>query len=175
VNNYLELAKKISEQIHLGCNSMHDLERCRKCPYWVEEMVHGSWRRGRCIYHDIERPKVIAVDLDGVILEFDEWKGHRHFGKPVPGVRDALKKLKEMGFVIVVWTTRDNIEDIARVLREHKIPFDYINENPFQPPDCSNKIYADVYVDDRAVEFNGNWDEVIEKIKGKVGKFDSKR
>jgi len=152
---------------------MYDLERCRKCPYWVEESTFGenvvTSINGRCIYHELDRPKVIAVDLDGVILEFDKWKGHKHFGKPIPGAREALEKLKELGFVIVIWTTRDNVDDIARVLKEHNIPFDYINENPFQPPDCSNKIYADVYVDDRAVEFNGNWDEVIEKIERRLG------
>lgn len=111
-------------------------------------------------------PKTIAVDLDGTILEYDGWKGHDHFGKPLPGVREALQKLKEQGFVIIIWTTRNNREEIAKYLKEQGIPFDYINENPYGPPGGSNKVYADYYVDDRAVEFRGDWQEVLRKVYG---------
>ena len=102
------------------------------------------------------------------MLEYNGWKGHKHFGEPIVsgfwgeflyGIpymmhpRDALRELKRRGYVIIIWTTRSNVEDVAEVLRKYDIPFDYIDENPYQPPDCSNKIYADVYIDDRAVKF----------------------
>jgi len=122
------------------------------------------FKDGECVWDKVERPKIVAVDLDGTILEFNEWKGHNHFGKPLKGAKEALQKLKEMGFVIIIWTTRKNREDIAKYLTEHDIPFDYINENPLQPPDCDIKIYADYYVDDRAIEFRGDWKEVLRKI-----------
>ncbi|ADC64719.1 Haloacid dehalogenase domain protein hydrolase type 3 [Ferroglobus placidus DSM 10642] len=117
-----------------------------------------------CNFEKAPKPKTIAIDLDGTILEYDGWKGHSHFGKPLPGAREALQKLKEEGFVIIIWTTRGDREKVARYLKEQGIPFDYINENPYQPPDSSNKIYADYYVDDRAVEFKGDWQEVLKKV-----------
>jgi len=133
----------------------YDLQECSRCEFF---------RHGRCTWHDVSRPKVVAVDLDGTILRFDGWKGQKHFGEPLPGAKEALFELKRRGFIVVIWTTRKNIEDIKRVLAKYGIPFDYINENPHQPPDCGGKIYADFYVDDRAVEFNGNWDTVLRKI-----------
>jgi len=120
---------------------------------------------GKCGWGDAKKPKTVAVDLDGTILEYDGWKGHNHFGRPIDGVRAALTELKRMGFVIIIWTNRFNREKIEEVLRKEGIPFDYINENPYQPPDISNKIYADFYIDDRAVEFRGDWKEVLVKIK----------
>jgi len=116
------------------------------------------------MFEKIKKPKTIAIDLDGTILEYNGWKGHSWFGRPIRGVREALKKLKEAGFVIIIWTTRPNRSDVARTLKIHGIPFDYINENPYQPPDTSNKIYADYYIDDRAIEFDGDWKKVLEKL-----------
>jgi len=124
---------------------------------------------GNCIYADFPRPKVVAIDLDGTILKYSGWKGQKHFESPLPGVKEALLELKRRGYIIVVWTTRKNVRDIARYLRNHGIPFDYINENPYQPPDGSNKIYADVYVDDRAVSFTGNWQETLQEILKRLG------
>lgn len=115
-------------------------------------------------------PKTIVVDLDGTILEYGGWRDHSHFGKPIPKAKESLQKLKERGYIIIIWTTRNNKEEIAHYLKKLGIPFDYINENPFQPPDCSNKIYADYYVDDRAIEFRGDWQEVLGKILWKNGK-----
>lgn len=108
--------------------------------------------------------KTIAVDLDGTIIEYDGWKGEDHFGKPIKGAKSALKTLKDKGYIIIIWTTRGDKDKVAKYLKEHDIPFDYINENPYQPPNTSCKIYADYYIDDRAVEFRGSWSEVLNKI-----------
>ncbi len=127
----------------------------KDCPYYDN---------GKCMFEYTEKPKTIAIDLDGTILEYHGWMGHDFFGRPIPGAIKALKRLKEKGFVIIIWTTRSNKEEIAEYLKSQEIPFDYINENPYGPPDTSNKIYADYYVDDRAIEFKGNWDVVLRKL-----------
>jgi len=45
------------------------------------------------------------------------------------------------------------------------IPYDYINQNPNQPPEINpSKPVADYYIDDRAVTFT-TWDEVLDEIK----------
>lgn len=138
----------------LGLYELND----SSCPYF---------ENGACTWGNPLGPE-LAVNLGGTILEYDGWKGYSHFGKPLPGAREVLQKLKEHGFVIVIRMLRNNREDIARYLEEQGIPFDYINENPLQPPDCSSKIYADYYVDDRAVEFRGDWQEVLKKIIGEL-------
>lgn len=106
------------------------------------------------------RPKVVAVDLDGTILH-DEFPEK---GKPVDGMRKQLEALHELGWKIVIWTVRDENESVAAHLRKYDIPFDYINENPHGPPKTSRKIYADVYLDDRAITFNGDSAGLAQKI-----------
>lgn len=117
-----------------------------------------------CTWNKIERPFVVGVDLDGTILDFDGWNGHKHFGKVKRGAKKALERFKRKGYVIVIWTTRSNVKDIDDCLRKNNIPFDYINENPYSPPDSSDKIFCDVYVDDRGIEFKDNWDEVRDRV-----------
>ena len=43
--------------------------------------------------------------------------------------------------------------------------YDYINCNPNQPVGSDKgKLIADVYLDDRGITFEGNWNDSIEKI-----------
>ncbi len=113
----------------------------------------------------MDKQKIVCVDLDGTIAHYKEWEGEDHFGEPVPGARDALGKLRDMGWTVIVYTTRSNREKIKQYLEQNSIPFDYINESPFQPANAvGGKIYAQVYVDDRAIQFNGNWQDTLAEI-----------
>ena len=109
-----------------------------------------------------ERPRVLAVDLDGTLLEN---VGPQEFGKPIPPVVDAVRRLKQEGWVIVLWTCRDNTRELRLFLNKHEIPVDYINKNPGGPPGGSPKIFADVYLDDRALRFNGEEGDLVQQIK----------
>jgi hypothetical protein len=119
--------------------------------------------------HDHNK-KSIAVDLDGVIIEYDGlWKGPEVFGPIIPGAIEGLKQLKEMGFTIIVYTTRNNcmassmgdydaaeLTNMVRVLLDFfDIPYDYISL--FKP-------LAAYYLDDRAVRFT-NWTKAVKDIK----------
>lgn len=111
----------------------------------------------------------VAVDLDGVIFKYDTWKGPLHFGEPMPGVIDGLTKLREMGYKIIVYTTRVNpVADgnlghsapmqmaiVEGTLRAWHIPFDYISM--FKP-------LAQHYIDDRAIRF-ANWNQAVEDVR----------
>lgn len=100
-----------------------------------------------------DRPKIVAVDLDGTI--FDSKSCH-DLGKPIPGIREKLQKFKDRGWVIVIWTVRAKSKEVIDHLNQHEIPFDHFNESPWQPKDSSAKVKADVYLDDRAVSFSGD-------------------
>jgi hypothetical protein len=105
--------------------------------------------------------RYICVDFDGVIADYTHApKGWGIFGHPIDGARQALVKFKQEGHVIIIYTCRNEINLIKEYLRVYKIPYDYINESPLNNENSSHKPIADVYIDDRAVRFNGNWKDI---------------
>jgi hypothetical protein len=111
-----------------------------------------------------KKPRIIAVDFDGTLCEYDGWKGPAHFGKPIPGVVKTLRELKKLSWAVVIWTTRKNDHALRAHLEKYNVPYDYINKHPWQPPGSSHKITADVYLDDRAMRFNGNTRNLTHRI-----------
>jgi len=97
---------------------------------------------------------VVAVDLDGTLCEYHEG-APAEIGQPIEGMIEELQKLKEAGWVVIIWTVRPACLELALQLEAFGVPFDHINENPYGPKDGSNKIYADVYIDDKAFRFMG--------------------
>lgn len=96
----------------------------------------------------------VAVDLDGTLAR----KKDHHTEEildPHPDARSTMEDLKELGVRIIINTVRGDEEKVKSWLDEHSIPYDYINHNPDQPDDASNKIIADEYWDDRAVGWPG--------------------
>ena len=97
--------------------------------------------------------KTVCVDVDGVLFVYEGWKGIHHFGKPIAGAAEMLKKLHEDGYEIVIHTTRANpdvnTDYITRELREilaeqlvkHGMVFNRIEGKPI----------AVGYIDDRAI------------------------
>jgi hypothetical protein len=109
--------------------------------------------------------KTVCVDIDGTLVRYEKWQGDHHFGEILPGAVDAMRQLRKDGWFIIIYTTRGNREAIKAFLESQKIVFDAINENPFQPDNArGGKPIADVYIDDRAITFDGNWATAVEKI-----------
>lgn len=109
--------------------------------------------------------KTVCIDLDGTLIHYEEWQGEEHFGQVLSGASDATKKLHEKGWYIIIYTTRANKSILTKFLSNNKIEFDTINENPYQPQNAKGgKPIADVYVDDRALCFKGNWTQTIKEI-----------
>jgi hypothetical protein len=131
-------------------------KRCVEgCPYI---------KNGKCDYFNKHIP-IIAVDFDRVLFKHKTWNGHEHIGDLMPDAIWGIKQLKQMGFKIMVWTTRIDRDIVEKALKENNVPFDFINNNPNQPPEINpSKPVADYYIDDRAVHFT-NWKDVIEQIK----------
>lgn len=109
--------------------------------------------------------KYVCVDLDGTIAHYQGWVSETDFGEPIEGVQEAFAKLQSAGWKIIIFTTRGNQELVRNYLTSHSIPFDHINLNPDQPENAgSGKPIADVYVDDRGLQFNGDWGVTAEEI-----------
>ncbi len=111
-----------------------------------------------------DAPFTVAVDFDNTISQYEGWKGRGDYGPPFPDVQKVLEILKGLGMLIIIFTVRNEPEEIEAYCRENEIPFDFINFNPFQPPGSSRKISADVYLDDRAVHFGGSWRSALFQI-----------
>jgi len=136
-----------------------------------------------------KRPKILALDFDGTLCEYEGWKGPAHFGKVIPEVLEELYKLKREAkaegeeWAIVINTTRRTDHALKSHLDKNNVPYDYINKHPWQPPGSSYKMTADVYLDDRALRFNGSATGLARRIrenaqpwtekKANVGELDS--
>jgi len=103
--------------------------------------------------------KSVCVDLDGVLAQYDGWKGVEHIGDPIPGAVQFTKKLQEVARV-VIFTTRTNADPAIQERNEsvemltqrvrlwldaHGFAYDEIYVGQGKP-------LAAAYVDDRAVE-----------------------
>lgn len=96
----------------------------------------------------------IAVDFDGTL--FTE-KNFPYFGQPIHANIELVKKLKQMGHTIILWTCRvDEALQIAiNACKQFGLTFDFVNENNPKrierfKNDC-RKIGADIYIDDRCI------------------------
>lgn len=110
--------------------------------------------------------RTVCIDFDGVIHDYsDGWQGLDVFGEAVPGAADAIKGLKTAGWMVVIHTCRKSTPALHRWLKEHNIAYDFINANPFQPINADfRKPMADIYIDDCAIGFNGDWGKTLGDI-----------
>jgi hypothetical protein len=99
---------------------------------------------------------LVCVDLDGVLNLFDTWQHPEYFHPVRPGAREFLIKLNEAGFRVCVLTVRW-FEWVERWLAENDLA-SYV--------DCvtDKKPPAQVYLDDRAVCFRGDFDQALNEI-----------
>lgn len=108
--------------------------------------------------------KTICFDFDGVLAAYDGWKGREHFGEPVAGMRELLRELKADGWTIIAFTTRGSLE-IQEWCEEHDMPADHFNQNPEFTGQNPGKPVASIYVDDLAINFDGDVGKLRENIK----------
>jgi len=111
-----------------------------------------------------QKPRV-CVDLDGVLAQYDKWKGVDHFGDPVPGALAFAKQLAKVAS-ITVFTSRcaQDVLEGSRItpgqlrikviewLEKHQFPYTdvYIGQG---------KPRAAAFIDDRAVRCDPQNDE----------------
>lgn len=111
--------------------------------------------------------KTVCIDIDGTISRYIEWVDSKTFGEVLPHCAETVHHLKADGWYVIIYTTRTDKNEITKFLEANHIPFDAINENPNQPNNAKGgKPIADVYVDDRAIQFDGDWAGAYEKITG---------
>ncbi len=106
-----------------------------------------------------EHVPTVAIDLDGTLAEKMEPFDADKIGKPRAKVVKWAKKFKKLGARIIVFTVRGNKQQVLDWCEQYDVPVDYVNENPSQPEGSSGKVFADVYIDDKAINASGDWDD----------------
>lgn len=123
---------------------------------------------------DIKRKLTIAVDFDGTIVKHQ----YPHIGEPVPHALEVMKELQEAGNKLILLTMRghkvikhneivldpntgkeklvvikrDTLQEAIDYLEDNGIKLDGINNNDTQKHwTDSNKVYANIYIDDAAL------------------------
>lgn len=107
--------------------------------------------------------RTIAVDFDGVIADYDGYKGPGVLGEPRLDVISAMRTLHSEGWKIVINTTRGETE-ILEYLQRHGIPHDEINRNSDYKTQGPKPV-ADVYWDDRALTYSGDASKDLDLIR----------
>jgi hypothetical protein len=103
----------------------------------------------------------VVLDFDGVIHSYvSGWQGAGVVpDPPVPLIDEEIKRIRAAGYRVVVVSTRcatpEGMGAVRRYLRENGIEVDDV---------VAEKPPAKVYVDDRALLFDGNPKGLLEKI-----------
>jgi hypothetical protein len=113
----------------------------------------------------------ICCDFDGTLCDH----AFPDIGRVKPGAKEALTMFRKLGYKIMIWTCRtshwhydvfggdptiptlerDRVKEMITWLKLHDIPFDYIDDG------SKGKPLASVYIDDKGMRFQNNWDEVM--------------
>jgi hypothetical protein len=79
------------EKLYHALNDPADEEPGDPTQVWAGGDAHGP---------------TVALDFDGVLAEYDGWRGVDHMGKPLPGAREFVQRLKDAGFCVIVHSCR---------------------------------------------------------------------
>lgn len=128
----------------------------------------GIWYKS--VFAESEKkPDCLVVDFDGTIAR----DAYPDIGDPLPGVKDALGKLKDAGYEIIIFTARLTKNDgrpkdeperqrekITAWLADHEIPYTRIDDGYNGKPHC------DFIIDNKALHFGGkdDWESISKYI-----------
>jgi phosphoglycolate phosphatase-like HAD superfamily hydrolase len=106
--------------------------------------------------------RTIAVDFDGVIHQWDKSGPEVAEGLPVDGAFEALGKLLNAGYEVVVFTAREDLGPVRTWLKR-SMPVWFVVEHGYRLVDSvtGRKPKARFYVDDHAIRFRGSWQDIL--------------
>lgn len=138
------------------------LERDSGCPYEVRGNDEMTLKY-----------KHIAIDWDGTIVHDGAYPDAGFFK---PHAVRVIKRIIAEGGEVVIWTCRNGIEQERAILEKlldagihsFKInkPFDHFTN--IYGGDNARKIFADVYIDDRAIGAVIDWYEIEKQLFGEI-------
>jgi hypothetical protein len=104
----------------------------------------------------VDARRTIGVDWNGVLDTYAGYKGQYSTYPPRDGAKEFLTKLKEADYKVVIISSADPA--IIRVWLKRYGMADLVQDV------TSQKVPAIVYLDDRAVTFQGDFDKAFKDI-----------
>ena len=98
----------------------------------------------------------IVLDFDGVLNQYTGWKGENYLYKPRPGTKEFLEQLQQE-YTIIILSARSPTS-ILSWLEQYELD-QYIHQVTNKKPP------AQVYLDDRGLKFEGDYQETLEQIR----------
>lgn len=167
---YLRFTRLFVESVIRSYYVANLLGQCTSSPsaVGVSEATKGAVLSGVQRGEKLSGKKTLAIDLDGVLAEYHGWKGEEIVGKPMPGIRHFLQRIQEEGWELVIHTTRSPHVVVAWLEAQGLEKF-FLLDAPSKGRQyriVGRKPRATVYLDDRALEFTGDFDLVLAKLRG---------
>jgi len=153
LNTYLEKIQSSDESI-FPMDSPH-----------TRKKIHRKVMYGEESDRTMSEGQRLMIDFDGVIHQYTEWNDGKLNG-PIEGAKEAIDILKQK-YKIIIFTTRASktengpevteklIKDVEDFLNTHEIHFDLIT---------ADKMGAMAYIDDKGIRFEGDWNNILNKI-----------
>ena len=154
----------------VALNNWHNITELEVVVFTANVPRIADWYSIATMIRYSSRRKDILVDLDETLAEKVEWP---KIGKPIKGGQEALRKLREAGYKIRIFTCRLNQhhlkeegkaeyyktkERIEEWLAQHRIPYDDLVLW------YEGKAFNEYIIDDKGLHFDGDWDKVVEQI-----------
>lgn len=99
----------------------------------------------------------IIIDLDGTICT-EEKMYSRALAKQKKNAKETINKLYEQNHIIIIYS--------ARTWMEYEMTYSWLVSNEFKFHQLiMGKPIGDVWIDDRAIRFDDNWDDIYNKLK----------
>jgi len=105
-------------------------------PYSAFERLRAEYKKHGSL--------IVAVDFDDTLYDF-----HKS-GATYYRVIELVRELKKIGCYIIIWTGNEDTSFIRRYCDKEGIYYDSINEDAPYIKNTARKVYANVYIDDRA-------------------------
>jgi len=105
---------------------------------------------------------ILAIDFDNTVAEYDKFE-YDKFGDPLLGAVEALKELKKRGYVLILFTCRQDTPNLREYIKKWDLPFDGVNTTKYNHDHTSDKPEAYRYIDDKNVKFT-NWNNVLDEL-----------
>jgi len=128
------------------------------------------------------KSKHIVFDFDGVLSKYEGWESHDSIGEPIFDMIQVVRDLHMEGHKLKLSTTRLNPfpfgldeppdKDVMNGYVYNKIKDWLIDRGIF---DCFEEItgykpFGEIYIDDRALFFNGDMDEFYHNLNHRLMK-----
>ena len=111
---------------------------------------------------------IIAIDFDGTICQ----NKYPEIGDPMPLAIESVRELHQAGHYLILWTCRqgEQLNEALQWCEENGLSFHAVNDH--NPDNLKlfggvggNKVYADIYIDDKNIGGFVGWQRAMELIK----------